>query len=152
MNSILLKTSAKISLALMNIFAFYLLLRGHNYPGGGFVAGVLSGISFIFYTYTYSLDSTLEKLSFHPYRYLFLGVGFAIVSAIIPPIIYQKSTLEAVWWFDIYLPIVGKTKVGTPLILDLGVYLLVMGMCLVVGLSIVEDNNDISIADGGDSE
>ena len=47
MTSSILQTAARALMPLLLVFAVFLLLRGHNEPGGGFVAGLVVAIAFI---------------------------------------------------------------------------------------------------------
>jgi multicomponent Na+:H+ antiporter subunit B len=124
----------------MNLFSIYLLLRGHNEPGGGFIAGIVGGISFILYAYAFDTKKTLEHLSFQPRSYLSIGLLTSTLSALIAPIFYDKPFFTTIWFGEITLPVLGLLKIGTPLFFDLGVYMLVLGMCIKISLAIMEED------------
>ena len=47
MNSFILTTTAKWVVPILGIFSIYLLLRGHNWPGGGFAGGLMAGAALV---------------------------------------------------------------------------------------------------------
>lgn len=112
------------------------LLRGHNHPGGGFIAALIASTGIGFYTLTY------EKLpGFLHQRHIALvyaGVCFLLVSQILP-VIFQQTFLTGMWLS------VGKgfyeIKVGTPLLFDVGVYCCVFGS-MIRAINYLESNAD----------
>ena len=108
------------------------LLRGHNAPGGGFVGGLLAAAAFVLYGIARGMDRARRLLRTEPQQLILLGLIMALVSAILPMFI-GGTLLEAIW-LEITLPAVGK--LGTPLLFDLGVYLTVLGITMLIVLSL----------------
>ena len=49
MNSIILRAGARYLVGLLLLFSVYMLLRGHNEPGGGFIGGLIGATGFVLY-------------------------------------------------------------------------------------------------------
>jgi multisubunit Na+/H+ antiporter MnhB subunit len=113
-------------LVFLNLVAVYLLLRGHNLPGGGFIAGLVSALSVLLYGLTTSLAKVEEQLGFDALRLAAWGVALALlapffaVAAGRPYFEHFQGYVQLPFWGDVYW--------GTPLLFDLGVMLLVAGM------------------------
>lgn len=109
----------------LNILSFYFLLRGHHLPGGGFIAGLTSALSFLLIalTQTLSVFSLKWKSSFrHLAQY---GMLIAILSCS-ASLLIENHFLDHLW-FKLYLFGI-EFSLGTALFFDLGVMLLVIGV------------------------
>lgn len=127
MNSTILSTGIKLLVPLFVLFSLFLLFRGHNAPGGGFVGGLVFSIAFSLYTLNYGVEKTKEKYKIKPLKLISWGLFLAVLSGIIPLFI-GESFLTGLWYENITIPIMGKP--GTPILFDIGVYLLVAGTIL----------------------
>jgi len=103
----------------------FLLLRGHNETGGGFIGGLVGGISFALYAIAYGTDASRKALRATPQRLMAIGLGVAVLSGLLP-LFGGGALLEGLWvkW--------GALKLGSPVLFDVGVYLLVIGITLVI--------------------
>lgn len=119
---------------LVNIISIYLLLRGHNLPGGGFIGGLMTGISFILLGMVRGWAEMQRELPLPPLRLATFGVAVGILSGSIPMLFGQPFMTQ----YNFYItevPLLGDLHLGTPLIFDIGVFLLVS--CITVKLVIV---------------
>jgi NADH:ubiquinone oxidoreductase subunit 5 (subunit L)/multisubunit Na+/H+ antiporter MnhA subunit/multisubunit Na+/H+ antiporter MnhB subunit len=117
--SIILKTLSPLLFFMINFFAIYLLLRGHNQVGGGFIAGLASGIGFVLLGFSFQL-SALKKLI--PINLLLLsasGVVLALTIGLLP-LLWGKAFLTHNAFF---LP--------TALLFDIGVFIVVLAITLI---------------------
>ncbi|WP_028280338.1 Na+/H+ antiporter subunit A [Arthrobacter sp. H5] len=110
------------------IFSIYLLLAGHNLPGGGFAGGLMAGLAL---TIRYLAGGRFELAEASPISAgLLLGAGLATASltAITPVIlggaVFQSAIIEFTW------PVFGDIKFVTSTIFDIGVYMVVVGLVL----------------------
>ena len=131
----LLSTSSSLLLPLLIVFSIYLLLRGHNEPGGGFVGGLVAGCAFTLYAIANGVDKAREKLVFAPRQIALTGIS-AMLGGGLVSLAFGKPFLTAMW-LDVPIPVVGK--IGTPLLFDVGVYLIVTGIALSIIFALVED-------------
>ena len=136
MFSVILSTASRYLLPLMLIFSFFLLLRGHNEPGGGFVGGLVAAAAYALYLIANGVEETKKLLKAEPIRLMALGLLFAVISAFISVIVGQDF-MTAVWAKNEF-PVVGK--IGTPILFDLGVYFLVLGIVLKIVFSLAEED------------
>ncbi len=128
MNSIILQLAAKYLKILFLLFALIALIRGHNYPGGGFIGGLLAALYIVYDSLAFTSQQIEKKLRIHPEQYIGAGLLCALLSFI--PGIYSGSSLMKGVWLSLDIPVIGVTKLGTPLLFDIGVFLTVMGVTL----------------------
>ena len=131
MNSLIFRTGSHIIAGLMLIFSVYLLLRGHNSPGGGFIAGLIAVIAFSLLMIAESSEYVRKRLYFRPPFFAAIGILIAMVAGLIP-MFMGKAFLSGLW--------IQGTAAGTPLLFDLGVYLAVFGSVLTILLNVEEEN------------
>jgi multicomponent Na+:H+ antiporter subunit B len=115
-------------LPLLFLFAIFLLLRGHNEPGGGFVGGLVAAAAFALYAMTFGVPAARHLQGWPPRLYLATGLGLAVVAGLLGAIAggsFLKGT-----WTSLSLPAIGK--LGTPLLFDVGVCLVVIGMATMI--------------------
>ena len=136
MFSIILSTASRYLLPLMLIFSFFLLLRGHNEPGGGFVGGLVAAAAYALYLIANGIEEAKKLLKAEPIKLIAIGLLLAIISAFIS-VINGQDFMTAVWAKN-ELPVIGK--VGTPLLFDLGVYFLVLGIVTKIIFSLAEED------------
>jgi multicomponent Na+:H+ antiporter subunit B len=133
MNSTLFQIAARWVIPLQLALSIVLLLRGHNEPGGGFIGGLLGASAFFVQGMAYSPERARRLLHLDPNLYIALGLGVATCSGILAWCVSLPFLTGL--WSDLNIPtiLVGDLKIGTPLIFDIGVYLVVLG----VGTSLV---------------
>jgi NADH:ubiquinone oxidoreductase subunit 5 (subunit L)/multisubunit Na+/H+ antiporter MnhA subunit len=107
------------------MFSLYLLMRGHNYPGGGFIAGLLSAVALMLLSFARGLEQFHRILPFDPMR--LAAVGLLLTAAVSFAPVFLGAPFLKHWNGYVDLPGLGKTFVGTPLLFDIGVYLAVLG-------------------------
>jgi len=136
MFSVILSTASRYLLPLMLIFSFFLLLRGHNEPGGGFVGGLVAAAAYALYLIANGVDEAKKLLKAEPIKLIALGLLLAVISAFIS-VVTGQDFMTGVWAKNEF-PVIGK--VGTPLLFDLGVYFLVLGIVLKIVISLAEED------------
>lgn len=111
---------------IVNIFALYLLLRGHHLPGGGFIAGLGSAISWILLVV--SLPSKRIRLILRRdlLRLAIAGLWLVFLVATIP-LFFDKPLLSH-YEGDPLHQILERLSFSTPLLFDIGIYLIVLGV------------------------
>ena len=117
---------------LLLLFALFLLWRGHNEPGGGFVGGLVASAAFSLYLIAYGVDRARRALIVKPGTLLGVGLLTALISGI-PASILGQPFLTAQWT-------AGPIQVGTPVLFDIGVFLVVTGVMLMMIFSLAEDS------------
>ena len=132
MNTLVLRETTRLLVALILVFSVYTLLRGHNEPGGGFVGGLIASTAFSLYVFVQGAPAVRRVLRVDPRELGAAGLGLAIVSGFIGAIGRESPFLTSAW------TTVGGVKIGTPLLFDVGVYLVVVGAVLTFVLGIKE--------------
>lgn len=136
MRSLILSTATRYLMPLLLIFSVFLLLRGHNDPGGGFVGGLVAAAALALYELAFGETETRRLLHVDPRYLIGIGLLLALVSGLVSVIWYGQPFMTGVWG-EVELPALGKP--GTPLLFDLGVYLVVVGMTLTILLTLSEE-------------
>lgn len=129
MDSIILRTATKFLLVLMLVVSLVTLFRGHNEPGGGFVGGLIAASAFSLYLIAYGAEATRRLLPINLRYIIATGMICTLVAGIIP-LFYGQPFLTGKWLPSIAL--------GTPLLFDVGVYLVVVGAILMIVLALEE--------------
>lgn len=109
----------------LNLFAVHVFLRGHNEPGGGFPAGLVTAISLILLTFVLGVDGVRRLLRINPILIASGGVVMAVATALAPVFV---QGLPVFHHFHHYLG--GVFYVGGAFWFDLGVYFAVVGTAL----------------------
>lgn len=135
MTSTILRTAARVLMPLLLLFAVFLLLRGHNQPGGGFVGGLVVAASFVLYAIAYGVDAARRALLVDPSTLLNAGLLTALASGL-PGVLTGRPFMTAVWT----QPGAASRSilVGTPLVFDIGVFLAVVGVVLTIVFTLAD--------------
>lgn len=133
--SLILRAAVRILLPLLLLFSLFLLLRGHNAPGGGFVGGLVAAAGFALYALAHGAGTARRKLHIEPHTIIAAGLATAVASGCLA--LFAGLPFMTGLWYGEGLPVVGK--VGTPFLFDTGVYLVVMGMALLIVFSLMEE-------------
>ncbi|MFW5678750.1 MAG: MnhB domain-containing protein [Pseudomonadota bacterium] len=140
MNSIILTAAAKIVTPLMIALSLFILLRGHNEPGGGFIGGLLGATAFALYAKATSVKATLAALRLQPPTIGVIGLGLALLAGLWG-LAVEGDFLKGMWPF--YGIGEDGTKQGVPigsvLMFDIGVYLVVVGSVLTILFALEDD-------------
>jgi multicomponent Na+:H+ antiporter subunit B len=135
MTSSILQTAARVLMPLLLLFAVFLLLRGHNQPGGGFVGGLVVAASFVLYSIAFGVDAGRRALLISPSTLLGTGLLTALASGL-PGVFTGQPFMTAVWTELGTGP--GTIALGTPLVFDVGVFLAVIGVVLTIVFTLAE--------------
>ncbi len=136
MTSLILQTAARYLMPLMLLFSIFLVLRGHHEPGGGFVGGLVASAALILYAIAYDARTARHLLRSDPRKLIGAGLLVALTSGLIS--LLGGRPFMTGQWASFTLPGMGEFDVGTPLLFDIGVYLVVLGTTLTIMLSLAE--------------
>lgn len=123
MNTLILRTTSRFLFTLLILLSLFLLLRGHNEPGGGFIGALVAVGAYALYALAHGLAAARKLLPVAPLRLVGVGLLVALLSAL--PALFAGRPFMAGEWFEVF-----GAKVGTPVIFDVGVYLTVFGALL----------------------
>ena len=137
MRSVILSAAARFLLPLLLLFAAFLLLRGHHEPGGGFAAGLVAAGAVALVAFAEGPAAARRLLRADPLRLIGAGLLVAAASAL-AGLAAERGLLAGLW---AAVPLGGgrALEVGTPLLFDVGVFLVVVGATLAVVLSLAEE-------------
>ncbi len=111
------------------------MLRGHNEPGGGFSGGLVAASAYALFAIANGVSEAIKFLKVDPIYLISSGLLIALVSALLP-LLFGQSFMTGVWLSN-EIPVVGK--LGTPLVFDVGVYILVLGIASKIIFSLAEE-------------
>ena len=126
--SILLEVSTRILYHTLLLVSLWLLFIGHNNPGGGFIGGMVAGIGITIRYFAGGRFELLEAVPARPGGIIAVGMTTAVVSALIP-LAFGYTILQSVE-AHLDLGILGELHFTSAMGLDIGVYLLVIGVVL----------------------
>jgi len=127
---ILLSSISESLLPLALLVSAYIFLRGHNLPGGGFIAGLVTSIAFILQYMAHGTAWINERLNVNYRKIIALGIAISMFTGV-GSWFFDKPFLTT--WFDYFdIPFVGKTELASAIVFDLGVYLTVVGATLMI--------------------
>ncbi|MDP1571103.1 MAG: Na+/H+ antiporter subunit B [Vicinamibacterales bacterium] len=136
MFSLILSTTARAIMPLTLVFSVYLLMRGHNAPGGGFVGGLIAAVAFAIASLADGVATARRALVVDPRRLMAVGLALALASGFGGVAAGQPFLTGQ--WAEVMVPVVGK--IGTPLVFDVGVYLAVLGVSLTMLFALSEED------------
>jgi multicomponent Na+:H+ antiporter subunit B len=135
MTSLILQTATRLLMPLLLLFAVFLLLRGHNQPGGGFVAALVVASSYVLYAIAFGVDAGRRALLVNPATLLAVGLLVALSSGLLSVLAGQPFMTGQ--WIDIPVG-AGYVPLGTPLVFDVGVFLAVIGVVLTIVFTLAD--------------
>jgi len=117
-------------LPLALLISAYIFIRGHNLPGGGFIAGLVTAIALIQQYVAHGVAWMKQRMDF-PYHYMIaIGLVLALLSGL-GSWLFDRPFLTT--WFDyFYWPVVGKFELASAMVFDLGVYFTVIGATMLI--------------------
>jgi multicomponent K+:H+ antiporter subunit A len=127
-HSLLLEVLSRPLLPLALLVSIYLLLRGHNLPGGGFIAGLVTGTALLVQYLAHGNDWVESRL---PPRYTAVAAAGIAIAALtgLAALAFGAPFLTSAFGYLTW-PVVGKFEVASAMVFDLGVYLAVIGVVL----------------------
>ena len=137
MTSLILSTATRLLLPLFLLFSIFILLRGHNEPGGGFVGGLIAAAAFALHAIAYDVEKTRTLLAIDTRSLIVLGLLLAMSSGMVS--LFMGEPFFTGQWVRISFWSIGELDLGTPLLFDIGVYLTVIGVTLTIILSLAEE-------------
>lgn len=136
-DSIFFKFLARLMMPILLLFSLILLLRGHNQPGGGFVGGLVGSSSIILMTLAYGADEVRERLRIDFLRAMFYGLALGAVAGLLG-LFFGAAFQDAFWWKP-YIQGIGRLELGTPLVFDTGIYVIVFSVTSSIVMNMAEE-------------
>ncbi|WP_114964413.1 MnhB domain-containing protein [Alkalilacustris brevis] len=139
MNSIIFTAAARLLVALLLVFSVFMLLRGHNLPGGGFIGGLLGAVGFIVYSLACGPKEAKAALRCSPEALAMVGLGIALAAGLVS-VFFGDPFFTGQWYWvggDSYET--AAFSVNSVLVFDIGVYLVVLGGILSLTFAFEEE-------------
>ena len=144
---LMLRISASWVLPLALVVSIYIFMRGHNYPGGGFIAGLITAMALIIQYIVLGQDKTEQLIKARSGRLyeIWIGSGLAIAGL---------TGIAAWFWARPFLttahiyvepPLFGKMHLASAVSFDLGVYMTVVGATMLL-ISVLGDSRHSSMS------
>lgn len=135
MKSLILSTATYYLLPLLLLFSIFLLIRGHNQPGGGFVGGLVAAAALALYAIAQGTAAVRRAIRVRWGAVIGVGLLTAMASGLLG--LANGQPFMTGQWHAHPVPLLGK--VGTPLLFDVGVYLVVLGVTVMIIFTLAEE-------------
>jgi multicomponent K+:H+ antiporter subunit A len=129
-HSLIMATLTRLLLPLTLLVAVFILLRGHNLPGGGFIAGLITAVALIVQYLANGIDWTEQRLRLDMHRVIAAGLALASGTGLVAMGIgfpFLTSTFTHLHW-----PVVGEFELASAMAFDFGVFLVVVGATVLI--------------------
>ncbi|MGD9932109.1 MAG: MnhB domain-containing protein [Dehalococcoidia bacterium] len=140
MTSLILQTTTRLLISLLLVVAVFFFARGHNAPGGGFIAGLGAVTAVLLYAFAFGSDAAVRFLRVDPRQLAGAGLLVALGSGLLAPL--SGETYLTGWWTSLPLPGRADLKLGTPVLFDLGVAMVVLGVGVSILTSLASEARD----------
>ena len=139
MNTLIFRTVAPFLTALMVLFSIFVLLRGHNEPGGGFIGGLIAVSAFAIHGIANGVAAVRKALWFHPMAIAAFGLFIACIAGLLSAL-FAVPFMTGLW---VYPAILGvEIPLSSVMLFDTGVYLVVVGSITSIALAL-ETGDDV---------
>ncbi|MGB4360945.1 MAG: hydrogen gas-evolving membrane-bound hydrogenase subunit E, partial [Rhodoferax sp.] len=126
----ILATFARLLLPLALLVSVFIFLRGHNLPGGGFIAGLITAVALIVQYLANGVRWTHARLPAHTHPWIAAGLIIALLTGLASWLFGRPFLTSAFGHLD--WPLVGEFELASAMAFDLGVYLVVVGATLLI--------------------
>ncbi|MFO8044894.1 MAG: monovalent cation/H+ antiporter subunit A [Halomonas sp.] len=126
----ILAVVAQVLLPLALLVSVYIFLRGHNQPGGGFIAGLITAVALLLQYMARGYDWTRERLPVSYPVVAVSGLAIAVVTGMASWLFGYPFLTSAFGHF--HIPLIGEIELASAMLFDLGVYLAVVGATLMI--------------------
>ena len=139
MNTLIFRTIAPFLTALMLLFSVFILLRGHNEPGGGFIGGLIAASALAIYGIANGVPAVRRAIRVHPLAIAGAGLLMSTAAGLIS-IAAAVPFMTGLW---IYPTILGlEVPLSSVMLFDIGVYFVVLGAITAIALALEEREDD----------
>lgn len=128
--SVILDVCVRAEFHTLVLISLYLLFAGHNQPGGGFAGGLVASCAFCLLFVAGGEPSVQRVLKVPPTTFLGVGMLCSVVTGMVSLVLGNEFLESTIWKVD--LPVLGTVKASSVLFFDIGVYLVVLGMVLLI--------------------
>lgn len=139
MRTVIFRSIAPYLTSLMVLFSIFVLLRGHNEPGGGFIGGLIAASALAIYGIACGVAPVRRAIYFHPMAIAAFGLFMAAMAGVLS-VFSGVPYMSGLW---IYPHLFGvEIALSSVLVFDVGVYLVVVGAISSIALALEERDRD----------
>ncbi|MEL7130995.1 MAG: Na+/H+ antiporter subunit B [Pseudomonadota bacterium] len=138
MNSIILRVGTRYLCGILVLFSLYMLIRGHNEPGGGFIGGLIGSTGFVLFAIACGTADARAALKVLPQNIAMTGLGIALLAGIAAAL-FGDALFTGQWLFINETADDKGIPLSTVLVFDIGVYLVVFGSILSIVFAMEEE-------------
>lgn len=139
-NDLILRMMTNIVVFIIFGFSLALFFAGHNAPGGGFVGGLVAASGFSLIFLAYGIDVLKRVFKIEANTVIVIGILIALLTA--SGSFFFGVPFLSHTFAHVYVPFFGDIELTTALLFDLGVYVTVVGVAMLIIMSIAEDKAD----------
>jgi multicomponent Na+:H+ antiporter subunit B len=139
MNTLIFRTVAPFLTALMALFSIFVLLRGHNEPGGGFIGGLIAVSALAIFGIANGIAAVRRALWFHPMAISAFGLFIACLAGLVS-MLFGVPFMTGLWITPVVLGV--EIPLSSVMLFDVGVYLVVVGAITSIALAL-EAGDDV---------
>jgi len=136
-SSLILRTASRLLEPLMLLFSIIVLFRGHNVPGGGFAGGLMAASALALHAIAFGVASARRALRVEPHYLIGSGLLVAAASGVFS--LLRGKPFMTGQWSRLALAGSWEIHLGSPVLFDVGVYLVVVGVTSLIILSLAEE-------------
>ena len=137
MKSIIARIAARLLTPVLLVLSVIVLFRGHQLPGGGFIAALLAATGLNYHAIVYDPGKIYRILPAHPAHLMAMGLLFCIMAAAAG--FLQGRDMLTGLWVEPDVPLLGRVSLGTPLLFDTGIFFIVTGALVLIFLLLIEE-------------
>lgn len=135
MRTTILQVTTRILIPIFFVYSLYLLFRGHDSPGGGFIAALVVSIGLVFHMIAFGVSNTQRIYRIDTMKFIAIGLLLSFIAATLP-MLMGKGFFQAIWT---NVKIIGLGTISSVMLFDIGVYLTVVGAILKIAFAIFKE-------------
>lgn len=147
-HSVIVGTSINFIIHSVLVLSLYLVFAGPNNPGGGFIGGLTASAAVGLRYVAGGIDEVRAATPVRPWTILGTGLVIATGTALVPLVVGDPalSAAEVDW----HVPVLGDVPLLSSTLFDIGVYIIVIGLILMV-FEAFADDPEVDAAAGGEA-
>jgi multicomponent Na+:H+ antiporter subunit B len=130
MISLILNRVTRVVLHIILLFSIFILFKGHNEPGGGFIAGLMTSVAIILVYVAYDIEIVTRAIPINFKLVIAAGLVFAAGTGV-GALVFGYPFLSHTFGY-FHIPMLGEIELATAFGFDIGVYLVVVGATLLI--------------------
>ena len=128
----LLAMMARPLLSLVLLVAVFVFFRGHNLPGGGFIAALMTAVALILQFLAGGYDFARPRLRVDFIMMVAIGLFLALLTGV-GALVFDLPFLTSTFG-HFHVPLIGEVELASAMVFDLGVYLTVIGVIMIIAI------------------